>query len=840
MNKNIVVIESPGKAKSWRNYSGMDVVPTFGHFKGLPKGEMGIDLKSYDYNFVVDNPKVVGELKKKAKGVDVYIAEDADREGAAIGRMVYDVVKSSANNVYRISTSEITKPAIVKAMENKVSYEKVSKTPYEAFLSRRLSDRIIGYILSPIVTKKLNLANESKVAFSVGRVQSCAVKLIYDREIEIESFKVEAYYSVRAKADIEGDKIELVHENDKFKTKEEAQRVIDSIAGQRAVVDSITNKTEISNPVAPYTTSTFQQDCSSKLGIPPTEAMKIAQKLYEGNVAGWDGDGLITYMRTDKAVLSDEFNKDLRDYIAKKHGANNLPASMIKHKAGKKGAQEAHEGIRPTNLNFDSSVLSGNEKAVYDLIMARSVASQMKPAVISSTTILFKIGNEVFGVAASMIEEAGYLLEYKRGTKKEVTLPKLNEGDSFFVESIEPKEHFTKPPARYTEASLVKKLEKEGIGRPSTYAPTIETIQKRGYVSLKKEAKGKIKPFYLESKGRVFIEFAVANKEVSWLLDYHFTKELEEDLDKVEEGQKNYLDVIKEIHSKMGFYVPKPKEKNLVDAFCLCCGGQLEETDKLFRCQNYQYDSTTKTSKGCQFFLFKDPLGLNVNTIKNLYEGEIFKVNAEYGLREFILDNKMVEFCKSGGKLKKGEGFIKRNLDSIDTSCPKCGGTLLMTDKAFQCENQKLVSKAGVWKNVGSCNFRVSKNNDHFGYVLDEAMLNRLISNEIINVGEKNIKLDLQSDYFIVDADYENKVNKTGEFCPYCQSEIVEFEKLFSCSATKKKSCKFKVWKKNEMKNYEINFDMFKRLINGTKVSIDGGRSLVFEKDNPYYITLSE
>ena len=632
----LITVESPNKCKSWFKYSGgIDTIATAGHFMGLPKGEMGIDLQTYNHKFVIEKKNIFDNLKKKAKGKIVYIAADEDREGEAIGYMTYQVIKDVAKAVYRIGTNEITPAGIKRAIDKKILFEDLSKSSYYSFLGRRLSDRIIGYVLSPMASRELNgnIEKDLRKSWSIGRVQTIGVKLIYDKEMEIRNFIPKPFYSLSAFLDIENKAIEIKHENGNIETEEEVVNLISKLENLSATVSDIKKGAVKTQIVTPFTTSTLQQDCSSKLGIGVKKSMEIAQSLFEA--------GLITYHRTDQCKLNDEFNNKIRDYISSTFGPKDLPAGVISH-ASKNSQADAHEGVRPTDLKFDSNTLKGDEKLVYDLIMSRTVASQMASPSVLGTVIKFSIGEENFIVKSQMIKSEGYLQVYKRTEKKkELTLPELKVGDEFPVQQLKKNDHSTKPPARYSEASLVKKLESDGIGRPSTYATIIDTIQKREYGELKGEAKTKV--FHLLDKGEALIKYAEKEPLVSWILDLKFTAYLEEQLDLVQHNKRNYKDVIKEIHGKMDFKIPVIRKKNLIDKDCPCCGGKLEELEEAFKCENYKYNKNTGISDGCQFMVFKDPLGLSIDNLDDLFNGKVYQVDGKYGLQNLTLDMKDIE-----------------------------------------------------------------------------------------------------------------------------------------------------------------------------------------------------
>lgn len=831
----LITVESPNKCKSWFKYSGgIETIATMGHFMDLPKNDMGIDFKDYKHKFAIQKKDVYNNLKRKAKGKIVYLAADEDREGKAIAYMTYLTVKDVAEEIYIIGTNEITSAGVKKALDNKVRIDNFNKNFYYAFLGRRLSDRLCGYLLSPMANNTLNsgLDKADRKAFSVGRVQTVGVKLVYDREMEIRDFKPTNYYSLSAFVDIENKDVELRHENDKFDSIDDVNSIINNIQGFPARINSIEKRNAQSKTIAPYTTSTLQQDASSKLGFGVDKTMKLAQKLFEG--------GHITYHRTDQCKLNDEFNKDIRDFIAQNHGADKLPASMVNH--GSKNSQaDAHEGVRPTNLNFDSSQLSGDEKALYDLIHSRTVASQMASPVFKVTTVEFVIKDEKFYIKTKMCESTGYLDVYKLAIKKdEVILPELSEGDEFAVNKLLSNTHQTKPPKRYTQASLVKKLEDEGIGRPSTYASILGTVLNRGYV--KEEGEKKIKPLVLTNTGENLIDWAKNENLASWILDYHFTTYLEEELDKVEKGVRQYKDLLREVHEKMGFKEFEAKKKNYIDKTCYCCGGRLVDTEAAIMCENYKYNRDKGVSEDCQFMVFKTPLGINKDNLDNLLNGDVFKVQTKNGMVDYIIDKKLLNSCKNGKKLKKGESLIGIKKNFIEgLSCPCCEGKIALSasGKQYVCENTKTVHQNGKFKDIGSCKFKVNKKNDYVGYELNnDSFASFLRDGELILDNGKKILLDLDNEYFIVDAEYLEKqknIKITGEKCPKCGDDIIDIGKTFACSKNKKKSCKFFLIKENSYFNYSIDLPMLKRIVSKEEIDIGNGKTLKLDLDEKFF-----
>lgn len=560
MAKNLVIVESPAKAKTIENYLGKDftVKSSFGHVRDLPKSNVAIDLENNFepvYEVSPDKKKLVNELTKLAKKAEtVWLATDEDREGEAISWHLTEALELDDSKIKRIVFHEITKPAILKAIETPRA---VDINLVNAQQARRVLDRLVGFELSPVLWKKV------RPKLSAGRVQSVAVRIIVEREREIGEFLAVSSYRVVAffETDTAKFKAELTK---KLKTIEEARAFLQSCVGSDYKVDKLEKKPSKKSPAPPFTTSTLQQEASRKLGFSVTQTMVVAQKLYES--------GRITYMRTDSVNLSDLALTGAKDAITDMYGAEYSKTRKFTSKA--KGAQEAHEAIRPTNLALHNVDIDRNEKRLYELIWKRTIASQMSDAQLEKTTANISIsGNsEHFVARGEMIKFEGFLKVYLEGTDDEGDeqkgmLPPLQMNQTLSLDNITATERFTKHPARYTEASLVKKLEELGIGRPSTYAPTISTVQKRGYV-VKESREGTQREYnvlqlasdsitentntentgaeknklFPTDIGMVVTDFLVENfKNV---LNYNFTASVEEEFDDIADGKLVWKDMI--------------------------------------------------------------------------------------------------------------------------------------------------------------------------------------------------------------------------------------------------------------------------------------------------------
>ena len=565
MQDNLVIVESPAKAKTIEKFLGKDykVMSSYGHIRDLKKKELSVgkDTLTPVYEIPDDKKKVVAELKKCAKTAKkVWLASDEDREGEAISWHLCEVLGLDEAKTSRIVFHEITKPAILKAIANP---RHLDMSLVDAQQARRVLDRIVGFKLSPVLWRKV------KPALSAGRVQSVAVKLIVEREREIQKFESEPFFRVNALFGVPGDGSEVKAELDhRFKTHDEACAFLESCKDATFVVGDITKKPLKRMPAPPFTTSTLQQEAARKLGFTVSQTMMIAQRLYES--------GRITYMRTDSVHLSSFALNACKDEIMKDYGEEFVHNREFQTKS--KGAQEAHEAIRPTFANVEGGEWTTQERRLYDLIWKRTIASQMAEAKIEKTTAVVNFDNrtEHFVASGEVVVFDGFLKVYRESTDDDARegkqdgsniLPAMKAGESLDRKSITATERFTQAPARYTEASLVHKLEELGIGRPSTYAPTISTIQQREYV-VKGDKPGKERPYIIdvlegdtitqEKKaesvgsergkliptdiGTVVNDFLQAN--FPEIMDYNFTAKVEGDFDRIAEGKEDWKDML--------------------------------------------------------------------------------------------------------------------------------------------------------------------------------------------------------------------------------------------------------------------------------------------------------
>jgi DNA topoisomerase-1 len=574
MSKKLIIVESPTKVRTIKKYMGdrFNVAATVGHIKDLPPKELGVDTKNDFkpvYTTIKGKDKVIRNLKKAAESVDtVYLAPDPDREGEAIAWHAAEVLKKKGRTFHRVLFHELTEKAIKAAMS---SPEPLNLQRFESQQARRILDRLVGYQISPVLWRKI------RRGLSAGRVQSVAVRIICERERKIEQFVAEEYWSIAAELEGESppsflarltkiDDKKVITPSDRkdgekitIPDEKTATAITNGLKGVDFVVSSVVKKTRKRHPYPPFTTSKLQQDAINKLRFSAKKTMVLAQQLYEGIELGpGEPVGLITYMRTDSTRVAAEAVEEARELIKKDYGAEYLPKKPLFYKNRKK-VQDAHEAIRPTSVSNTpksvASFLSADQLALYELIWQRFTACQMNPALIDQTTITIAAGSSEFAVTGSVIAFDGFMALYPVAAEKnkkngETKLPQLQEGMPLNCLEIIPKQHFTQPPPRFSEASLVKELEENGIGRPSTYASILSTIQK-AYVDIEKRY---LKPTEL---GFIVTDFLVAN--FPDIVNVAFTAHMEENLDEIVEGKKGWVATLAE------FYGPFEKVLKQVD-----------------------------------------------------------------------------------------------------------------------------------------------------------------------------------------------------------------------------------------------------------------------------------
>lgn len=576
--KNLVIVESPAKAGTIEKYLGSDyqVMASMGHIRDLPASKIGVDTAANfapAYVVPMKARKTLKNLKEAMKGKEkVLLATDLDREGEAIAWHISQALELEKLKIKfeRITFDEITKGAILEAITKprEIDYNLV-----DAQQARRVLDRLVGYTLSPILWKKIYKG------LSAGRVQSVALRLIVDRERERDAFKPVEYWSLIAemlkKAQTEplikgnlvqyaGKKIEQLT----LKTAQEVDSIVEALKSQEYIVKSVEKKATKRRPYAPYTTSTFQQDAVNKLGITAKNAMRAAQRLYES--------GYITYMRTDSVDLASVAVEAIRECVISNYGEKYLPAKPNFYKTGTKKAQEAHEAIRPTNPNMTENELKAEkiEQKVYGLIRRRAIASQMANAELEQTGVNISAGEAIFRVNGQVIVFPGFLAVWAGEQKDENVLPEMKEGEVLNLQKLNKEQHFTEPPPRYSEATLIKSLEEEGIGRPSTYSPTIDTLMARNYVQLDQ------KRFVPEEAGYLVTD--LLKEHFSEIIDLKFTADMEQKLDGVAEGTTTYVELLsnfwepfsKKIEQEVGTIV-KIDTSEETDEKCDKCGAPM-------------------------------------------------------------------------------------------------------------------------------------------------------------------------------------------------------------------------------------------------------------------------
>ena len=584
MAKYLVIVESPAKVKTIKKFLGKnyEVVASNGHVRDLPKSQMGIDVEhDYEPKYITIRGKgdILAKLRKEVKKADkVYLATDPDREGEAISWHLSQALKLDGKNVRRISFNEITQNAVKASLKQP---RDIDMNLVNAQQTRRILDRIVGYKISPLLWAKV------KRGLSAGRVQSVALRIICDREDEINAFIPEEYWTLDAKLKADGERKPLTakfhgDENGKLAItcREEADRIMDEIRGERFEVLEVKKGERVKKAPLPFTTSTLQQEASKTLNFPISKTMRIAQQLYEGvDVKGQGTVGLITYLRTDSVRISDEADADARAYIAQNYGEEFVATQTVTQKGGAK-IQDAHEAIRPSDIARTPAVvkesLSRDQFRLYQLIWKRFAASRMASAVYETTNVKIGAGKYRFGVAASKVSFEGFMSVYTSEDDEKdtnnVLLKGIDEDTKLTLDTFDEKQHFTQPPAHYTEAFLVKTLEELGIGRPSTYSPTITTLLGRRYIV--KEAKN----LYVTELGEVVNQ--IMKESFPSIVDEHFTANMESLLDSIGEGAVNWKTVVRNFYPDLEAAVEVAEkelqkvkiEDEVTDVVCDQCG----------------------------------------------------------------------------------------------------------------------------------------------------------------------------------------------------------------------------------------------------------------------------
>lgn len=680
MKKNLIIVESPAKAKTIGNFLGKEyeVIASKGHIRDLPKSSFGIKIENDEfipeYRITSDHSVLVKELKEKAKGAkEIYLATDEDREGEAIAYHIAKAIGKDENVLPRIVFHEITKNAIENALKNP---RKLDMNSVNAQQTRRLLDRIVGYKLSPLLGQKIQRG------LSAGRVQSAALKIIVDREKEIRAFVPLEYFSIDMifQKDLNTELVEF----DKAKiekltltNKDRTKLVFEACKNENYAISDIESKERKIAPPPPFMTSTLQQSASNRLGFNPKKTMMIAQKLYEGVNTHEGVMGVITYMRTDSLNLAKEAVENARKFIQANFGKDYLPSKANVYTTKTKGAQEAHEAIRPTNLSFTPEIaakfLDKDELKLYTLIYNRFLACQMSPAISQTQNVFVKNDRAVFKISGRKILFDGYYKVYGDMDKDKI-LPNFKIGENLKIQNLEMNSHFTEPPSRYSEAGLVKKLESLGIGRPSTYAPTISILTSRDYVKIDKKQ--------LIPSEVAFSVTEVLEKNFSDIVDSKFTSNLENTLDEIAEDKANWQETLKEFYYPFMRKVEEGKTKiasqktvTKLGENCPDCGGELAIRKGRFgefvACLNFPKCKYSRNLK---------------NESKNEAEVSASKAKAKgIGITcPSCKEGEIVERLSKRGKFYGCSAYPKCNFISkykpSDEKCEECGENLVIKE----------------------------------------------------------------------------------------------------------------------------------------------------------------
>ena len=654
--KNLVIVESPAKAKTLEKYLGRDyqVKASVGHVVDLPKSKLGVDIKKNfapDFTVILSKKKVIDELKKAAKGKEnIYLASDPDREGEAIAWHIADHVVKNHKRVHRVMINEITKKAVQEAIANP---QELDRNKFDAQVARRVLDRLVGYKISPILWTKV------RRGLSAGRVQSVAVRLVCEREKEVRAFEPVEYWSLTAL--LEGHlppsfKAKLAQwrgqkfDNKKFRLESETgvQEIVKSLESAPWVIDEVEKKERRRYPTPPFVTSKLQQEAARKLGFQPKRTMQLAQQLYEGVELGSEGSvGLITYMRTDSTRVSNDALAAVREHIQTQYGKNYLPDKPNVFRS-KKSAQDAHEAIRPTTLEYSPErvrrYLRRDMLQLYSLIWDRFVASQMVPAVYDQTAFEIPVKEALFRATGQQIKFDGFMKLYTEGRDERATqangededendspeidgvLPNLQKGDVLKLLSMEPRQHFTQPPPRFTQASLIKELDEKGIGRPSTYAAIISNILDREYV-----AQNESRQLVPTDLGFLVTDLLV--ESFPDILNVEFTAGMEDELDKIEDGKEKWTKAMKRFYT--------PFERDLKKAAKEMRDVKRQEVPTDIACEKCGALMVVKWGRNGEFIACPNyPECKNTKNFKRSNEGEI----------EIAAEEQVDEACEKCGK----------------------------------------------------------------------------------------------------------------------------------------------------------------------------------------------
>ena len=696
---NLIIVESPAKAKTIKNFLGKDyeVIASKGHIRDLPKSRFGITIDEESnhlvpaYSVAKENAPTVKEIKALAKKADtIYIATDEDREGEAIGWHIAHAIKKDPEELPRIVFHEITETAIKHALE---SARKIDMDMVNAQQARRMLDRVVGYKLSPLLASKI------QKGLSGGRVQSSTLKLVVDREREIKAFIPVEYWTIDTlfKKDIEAtltthmgvklNKMSIENESD-------AKDIEKSVKKDSFTISKIETKKRSSKTPPPFMTSTLQQTASSKLGFTPKKTMMVAQALYEGVKTPSGTSGVITYMRTDSLNLAHEAVTAVRGVIESRFGAKFLPKEPKVYTKKSKGAQEAHEAIRPTTLAFTPEVaqtfLKADEIKLYRLIYERFMSCQMEDAVFEQQSIIFTGKESEYRASGrKLIFEGFYALT--GAEDKDKLLPTLKEGDKADIQTVKPEQHFTEPPARYSEAALIKKLESEGVGRPSTYAPTIATLSGRTYVTIEKK---QIIPTEIAFTVTEMLEKNFAN-----IVDISFTANMEEKLDEVSEGNVDWQELLSEFYFPFMDQVAEGKEKIVSLKLAKPLGRPCPKCNEELLLRSGRFGNFVACSgfPKCKYTEQVDADGNKVEVVVETSDQKCDKCGKDM----IVKNGRNGEFlaCSDYPDCKNTKSIAVEEKTS-DTPCPDCGGKISLKNSRrgpfWGCENYpdcKFISK---------------------------------------------------------------------------------------------------------------------------------------------------
>lgn len=680
-NKNLVIVESPAKAKTIKKFLGSKykIEASMGHVRDLPKSQLGVDVENdFEPKYITIRGKgeLLAKLRKEIKTADkVYLATDPDREGEAISWHLVAALGLDKDKYKRITFNEITKNAVKKSI---AEARDIDMNLVDAQQARRVLDRIVGYLISDLLWKKV------KRGLSGGRVQSVALRIICDREEEIRSFIPEEYWSIDTEISAgtkekfqakyygtDGKKTEL-------KTGDEAEKIVADVINADFDVKEIKKGKRMKKPLPPFTTSTMQQEASKYLNFTAQKTMMVAQQLYEGvDVKGQGTIGLLSYIRTDSVRISDDAYAEIKEYITENLGEKYLAEERVVYKS-KNNAQDAHEAIRPTHAELEPEMikdsLTKEQYKLYKLVWERTIACQMKPAEYESQSITLLAGNHMFKASGSLLTFEGFLKIYNRvdETQESGLLPVVNEGDKLKANSVTPLQHFTQPPARFSDASLIKTLEEIGVGRPSTYAPTIATIIARNYVAKEK------KMFYTTELGEVVND--IMKNYFKNIVNTDFTAAMETDLDSIEEGKIDWKEIIRSFYPIFDSELKNAQEKlskivikdEVTDVICEKCGSNMVikygKYGKFLACPNFPACSNAK------------PLYESAGVKCPLCGGDVLIKKTKKGRKYFGCENNP-DKCE----------FVSWN-KPVEKKCPKCGS--YMVEKGTKnvkllCSNEK-------------------------------------------------------------------------------------------------------------------------------------------------------